>query len=162
MLAAGLIGCRTGGAGRAPEERRPQAVRVVIVGASLAAATFVGACGGGARQGPPSTPIVQWHSLGSWSGRGNAQTASFPSVTGSMRVQWQTGHSSPDRPGKFRLTVHSAVSGRPLLVAVDHQGAGHDLAFLHEAPRTFYGVVESSDLDWSFIVEEAVEFDRAP
>jgi hypothetical protein len=74
-----------------------------------------------------------------------------------MRVQWQTDHATPDHSGTFRLTVHSAVSGRPLLLAVDHQGAGHDISFLHEAPRTFYGVVESSGLNWSVTVDEWVE-----
>jgi hypothetical protein len=60
------------------------------------------------------------------------------------------------------LTIHSAVSGRPLLVAVDHPGAGHDTSYVHESPRTFYGVVDSTDLDWFFTVEEAVPFDSRP
>jgi hypothetical protein len=33
---------------------------------------------------------------------------------------------------------------------------------MHESPRTFYGVVESTDLDWFFTVEEAVPFDLRP
>jgi len=52
--------------------------------------------------------------LGSWSGRGNAQTGSFPSVTGSMRVLWRTDHELLADAGTFRLTIHSAISGRPL------------------------------------------------
>ena len=76
-----------------------------------------------------------------------------------MRVRWRTDHELLADAGTFRLTIHSAVSGRPLLLAVDHQGAGHDISYVHESPRTFYGVVESKDLTWSFTVEEAVQFD---
>ena len=110
----------------------------------------------------PSRQFVQWRPLGSWSGRGNAQTGSFPSVTGSMRVHWRTDHELLADAGTFRLTIHSAISGRPLLLAVDRQGAGHDISYVHESPRIFYGVVESKDLDWSFTVEEAVPFDVPP
>jgi hypothetical protein len=138
-------------------------VRVRTAGLVLgAAAAFVYACEGRPRPAPPSKQFVQWRPLGSWSGRGNAQTGSFPSVTGSMRVEWRTDHDLPGEPGTFRLTIHSAVSGRPLLLAVDQQGAGHDISYVHESPRTFYGVVESGGLDWSFTVEEAVRFDVPP
>ena len=143
--------------------RREYDVRVVTSGLVLGAAvTLVYACEGRSRHAPPSRQYVQWRSLGSWSGRGDAQTGSFPSVTGSMRVQWRTDHNLPGDTGMFRLTIHSAVSGRPLLVAVDQIGAGHEISDVHESPRTFYGVVESRDLDWSFTVEEAVQFDLPP
>ena len=79
-----------------------------------------------------------------------------------MRVQWRTDHDLTGDGGTFRLTIHSAVSGRPLLLAVDQRGAGHDISYIHESPRTFYGVVESKDLNWSFTVEEAVQFDVPP
>ena len=79
-----------------------------------------------------------------------------------MRVQWRTDHNLPGDAGMFRLTMHSAVSGRPLAVAVDQIGAGHDISFVRESPRTFYAVIESRDLDWSFTVEEAVQFDLPP
>jgi hypothetical protein len=127
---------------------------VLVAGVALVCAYEVRA-----PHAPPPRQFVQWRSLGSWSGRGNAQTGSFPSVTGSMRVHWQTDHERPGDTGTFRLTIHSAVSGRPLLLAVDQQGTGHDTSYMHESPRTFYGVVESRDLDWAFTVEEAVRFD---
>jgi hypothetical protein len=136
-------------------------VRVLTVTVVLAAVTFGYACDGRTGDAPQSRQIVQWRSLGTWSGRGNAQTGSFPSVTGSMRVQWRTDRDAPAATGRFRLTIHSAVSGRPLLVAVDQQGAGHDTSYIHESPRTFYGVIESTDLEWAFTVEEAVRFDTA-
>jgi hypothetical protein len=81
-----------------------------------------------------------------------------------MRVHWRTDHEQQRTgdAGMFRLTIHSAISGRPLLLAVDRQGAGHDTSYVHESPRIFYGVVESRDLNWSFTVEEAVAFDVRP
>lgn len=86
------------------------------------------------------------------------QTSSFQSATGSFRVQWETRNEQPgDRshPGaRFRLTLHSAISGRPLVEVIDRQGVGSDLEYVHEDPRTFYMVVDSSNVDWSFSVEE--------
>jgi hypothetical protein len=58
--------------------------------------------------------------------------------------------------GTLRVTVHSAVSGRPLVVAVDHQGAGRDTAFVNEDPREFYLVVDSAHVDWTIAVDEGI------
>jgi hypothetical protein len=137
-------------------------MRVMTAGVALAAVIFGWGCEAKRPEPAPQRQVVHWRSLGSWSGRGNAQTGSFPSVTGSMRVEWRTERGGPGAAGTFRLTVHSAVSGRPLLVAVDTRGEGHDTSYVHESPRTFYGVVESTDLDWSFTVEEGVPFDVSP
>jgi hypothetical protein len=104
----------------------------------------------------PAEPTIAWRSLGAWSGRGNMQTESFTSDTGSMQVQWTTAKPSKAGAGEFRLTIHSAISGRPLMEAVDQQGAGKGTAFVHEDPRVFFAVVDSADLDWSFTLEEAL------
>jgi len=52
--------------------------------------------------------------------------------------------------------VHSAVSGRPLALAVEHRGVGHDTAYVNEDPRLFHLVIESTNLDWAVTIEEAV------
>jgi len=101
-------------------------------------------------------PAVGWRPIGSWSGRGNTQTESFNIESWQWRIKWQTTNETSPGAGKFRLMVHSAVSGRPLSLAVEHQGAGRDIAYVSEDPRLFHLVVESSDEDWSFSVEEAV------
>lgn len=54
----------------------------------------------------------------------------------------------------FRLTFHSAVSGRQLAVITDQRGAGSGEAYIPEEPRPSYMFVESDNLDWSFTVEE--------
>ena len=105
---------------------------------------------------------VVWKPLGSWSGRGNLQTESFVGLTGSLRMHWQTKNESPKGKGTFRLILHSAVSGRELQEPVDHQGVGEGTEYVAEDPRVFFLSAESSNLDWSFSVEEAVFGSRAP
>jgi hypothetical protein len=111
----------------------------------------------GCRQPKPAPRTeVAWRRLGSWSGQGNAQSESFTSDTGSMRVQWKTSNEASPGTGTFRLIINSAISGRPLLTAVDRSGTGSDVAYVQEDPRVFFAVVESANLDWSFTIEEAV------
>src|SRR4029077_2587396 len=87
----------------------------------------IGAGAGDGRRAAPaaaSTPgVVVWRSLGAWSGSGSMQTESFTSDTGSLRVRWQTNDEARPGDGTFRVTLHSAISGRPLVQAVDHRGA---------------------------------------
>ena len=83
-----------------------------------------------------------------------------------LRLRWETrnpgsrGAGAPGADGPsvaaFRVTVHSAVSGRPLVVAVDHHGVGQDTAYVNEDPREFYLVVDSSDIDWNLAVDEGI------
>ena len=56
----------------------------------------------------------------------------------------------------FRIIVHSDVSGRPLLVAVDRHGPGNDVTYVTEDPRSFFLVIESESLDWSIAVAEGI------
>ena len=100
--------------------------------------------------------VVVWRSVGSWSGRGNTQTESFTSDTGSLRVRWQTNHEVRPGDGTFRLTLHSAISGRPLAQAVDHRGVGADTSYVSEDPRVFYFVVDSASVEWSFTIDEGI------
>ena len=102
---------------------------------------------------------VLWGKVGSWRGRGPLQTTSFQSDTGVFRVQWET--KGPGT-GTFKLVLYSAVSGRPLLDAVEHKGPGSGTVDLTEDPRVFYFVIESSDLDWSFTAEEGVKVTLKP
>ena len=99
---------------------------------------------------------VVWDRLGEWSGKGSLQTESFTGASGALRVKWQT-RAIPGRPeGTFLLTIHSAISGRPLQVAVDQRGPGADTAYVSEDPRVFFAVIEATDIEWSFEVAEPV------
>lgn len=73
-----------------------------------------------------------------------------------LRVRWEARNEDLQGTGTLRVTVHSAVSGRPLVVAVDHRGVGHDSAYVNEDPREFYLVVESAHLDWTVAVDEGI------
>jgi hypothetical protein len=102
------------------------------------------------------TPTVVWRTLGSWSGRGSMQTDPFISDTGSIRLRWETSHETPAGSGTFRVTLHSDVSGRPLLVAVEARGVGRDTTYVTEDPRQFFLAVESANVDWTIEAAEAV------
>jgi hypothetical protein len=118
--------------------------------AVLLAALMCGACRNDPKANIQQT-LVGWRPVGSFSGRGNSQTESFDIDSGLWRIKWSTTGM-----GMFVMTVHSAVSGRPLGVPVEQRGTGHGIAYVNEDPRLYHLVIESSDVDWSVKVEEAV------
>jgi hypothetical protein len=121
----------------------------------LLAALVCGGCGRGSKSSVPEM-LVGWRHLASFSGRGNSQTESFNVESGQWRIKWATTNETSPGAGRFQLTVHSEVSGRPLGVPVEHRGTGHDIAYVNEDPRLYRLEIESSDIDWSVAVEEAV------
>ena len=129
------------------------------------AAILNGSCGRVGAPGPE--PATVWRKLGAWSGHGPTQTEPFISETGSLRVRWETRAVDPPvptvgtdvmaaGPGRFRVVVHSDVSGRSLGTAVETSGAGHDTVFFSEDPRPFFLDVQSELLEWTLAVEEPV------
>ncbi len=132
--------------------------RVAAVAIGLAAMVTLVVAGVASRARPKAAEEigVAWRPLGSWSGHGSTQTESFISETGFLRVKWNTRAESSPGAGTFRAAMHSAVSGRPIALAVETRGVGADTAFVHDDPRTYYVVVDSADLDWSFTVEEGI------
>src|ERR1700730_16946115 len=97
---------------------------------------------------------VGWRPIGSWSGHENTQTESFNVESGQLRIKWETKNEAAPGAGKFKVMVHSAVSGRPIALAVEHQGIGRDTAYVSEEPRLYHLVIESSGVDWMVKVEE--------
>ncbi|MGE3513262.1 MAG: hypothetical protein AB7N65_30755, partial [Vicinamibacterales bacterium] len=100
-----------------------------------------------------ATTETAWEKLGEWSGKQSVQTESFTGLTGAFRIKWR---SKGPADGKFLLTIHSSISGRPLAVAVDQQGPGANTAYVNEDPRVFFAVIESDRMEWWFSVEEAM------
>lgn len=92
--------------------------------------------------------------VGSWSGRGNETVGDVNSETGRLRISWQTANESVQGAGRFKLTLRSGVSGRTIAVIADHRGVGSGTVNTDEGPRTYDFLVESSNVDWSFRVEE--------
>jgi hypothetical protein len=133
-----------------PGCRKPRLSILVLAGVVLVSAS----CG---RDAPRArTPAVVWRKLGSWSGHGSMQTEPFISDTGSLRLRWETRNEPAPGTGIFRVTVHSDVSGRPLVLAVDARGVGRDTTYVSEDPRSFFLAVESANLDWTVAAEEGV------
>jgi hypothetical protein len=103
------------------------------------------------------TPQMIWRTVGSWSGHGNRQTESFTSDSGALRVKWQTTSAGTSAAaGAFRLTAHSAISGRVLQQVVEESGAGSGVDYVSQDPHVFYMSVESAGVDWTFSVEEGI------
>jgi hypothetical protein len=133
---------------------RSGALRGFAIAFFVAPAILAVACGE-PRQQPPEKEVVVWKQLGSWSGRGNAQTESFVGLTGALRVRWHTTNENPKGRGRFKLLLQSAISGRTLQELVDETGTGEGTVYAADDPRVFYSSIESASLDWSFTVEEA-------
>lgn len=114
-------------------------------------------CGCGSQSKPAAKRYTMgWRPVASWSGRGNTQTDSFYMENGQWRIRWQTTEPQASGAGRFRVIVHSTVSGRFVEVAVDHQGAGSGLAYVSEDPRQFFLEIQSTEVDWRVTVEEGV------
>jgi hypothetical protein len=107
-------------------------------------------------------PGTVWRTLGSWNGRGDRQTESFDIGTGALRLAWEGHGESSSSEGHLRVTLHSAISGRPLETVVDHHGgAGGDTAYIAAEPRVAYLLVESERLDWRLALQEGAPPDPA-
>jgi outer membrane biogenesis lipoprotein LolB len=106
---------------------------------------------------PPPKPTEQtiiWDHAGSWSGRGNLETNSFPASSGYLRFTWETSNETKPGEGRFKLILGSSISGRLIQVVVDSQGASRDVAYVSEEARIFYLKVESANEDWKVTVDE--------
>ena len=91
--------------------------------------------------------------LGSWTGKGST-TLGFVSESGSFRITWKAHNEDNARPGAFQLTLRSGISGRPMKVIADHQGAGGGSVEFGDDPRMYEFLVESRAMAWSISVEE--------
>jgi hypothetical protein len=107
-------------------------------------------------QPPPKAAeqTIIWERAGSWSGRGDLETNSFPSSSGYLRFTWETSNETKPGEGRFKLILGSSISGRAIMVVVDSKGVGRDVAYVSEEARTFYIKVESANVDWKVTVDE--------
>ena len=109
---------------------------------------------------PVATPAAApasastWHPLGTWSGRGDRQTDSFDVTTGALQLHWEAREATPGA-GRLRVSLHSAISGRPLQTVLDVRGSGAADVSFEDDPRVSYLVVESDGVDWRLELFEA-------
>lgn len=104
---------------------------------------------------PPPAPIGIPQQVGAWEGSGD-HTIGFVSNSGKFRIRWATRPEPGTPDGVFHLTVHSAVSGRPLQEVVDQRGIGAGTFDFEDDPRQYNLMVTSSGLLWSIVVDEVV------
>ena len=128
-------------------------------GMLVSALLFVAIVAAGCRSAPHAeskTRQIGWRPIVSFAGRGDIQTESFNIESTQWRMKWQTKGAASPGAGRFHVEVHSAVSGRVITEAVEHQGDGHGVAYVTDDPRLYHLVVDSGGVDWSIAVEEAV------
>ena len=131
--------------------------KLVIVSFVVTFVSFVVAFSGcGAKPSESQQIVAVTRQVGSWKGRGTATVGDIPSETGRFLIVWETSNESPAGAGTFKLTMRSAISGRPLQLVAEHKGVGTGTANFDEGPRTYDFLVESANVDWSFRVEETV------
>lgn len=99
-----------------------------------------------------------WRTLGTWTGKGSRQTESFDVVSGAMRLRWQTTASAPGASdsGRLKVTLYSAISGRPLQEVVEHVGPGSGTAHISDDPRLSYLVIDADGVEWTATLDEGV------
>ena len=124
----------------------------------LVALLLLVACESRQEEPTPSVAAAStlWHALGIWSGSGDRQTESFDVTTGSMRLTWEALQEGAPGAAHFRVSLYSAISGRPLQTIVDTQEAGADTVDLAADPRVAYLVIESEQIRWRVTLQEAV------
>lgn len=134
---------------------------VALISLTLLAPACKSTSSGGAT--PSREFVTVARRVGSWEGTGN-KTIGFVSETGCFRVNWKTRNQQAAENGTFRLTVRSAISGRPIQIIADHQGPGSGTVDFKDDPRMYDFLVDSTNTKWAFTVEELYDVDanKAP
>jgi len=104
---------------------------------------------------PPAPAAITWREIGTWSGGLSRQTESFEVSLAAMRLRWKTTREAKPGAGRFTVTLHSAVSGRPLQTIVEAQGVGAATADVADEPRWSYLVIDAHDVEWEMTLEQA-------
>jgi hypothetical protein len=127
------------------------------VTAVLTAAALGSACRAD-RPAPAVPPVaaaaVEWREVGAWSGDRGRQTESFEVSPFAMRLRWQTTKETAPGAGRFTVTLHSAVSGRPLQTIVETHGVGSATVNVNDEPRWCHFVVDAEHVEWRMTLEQ--------
>jgi hypothetical protein len=123
----------------------------------MVAALCLVTCGRGGGHGEM---VIGWEPVVAFSGHGDSQSESFNVESGRWRIKWETKNEEKPGEGRFRVIVHSAVSGRPLMQAIDARGVGRNVAVIDEDPRLYFLVIESEGVDWSIATEQMVRGEK--
>lgn len=103
---------------------------------------------------PAAAPEIAWREIGSWSGGLSRQTESFEVSLAAMRLRWQTTRETSPGAGRLTVTLHSAVSGRPLQTIVDARGVSAAVINIADEPRWSYLAIEAANVEWRMTLEQ--------
>ena len=107
----------------------------------------------------PAAAAITWREIGSWSGRLSQQTESFEVSTAAMRLRWQTTSETSPGAGRLIVTLHSAVSGRPLQTIVDAHGIASATVNVADEPRWCHLVIDAANAEWQMTLEQGYASD---
>lgn len=132
------------------------AVRWAALAALLVSAPACEAPPARAEQAP--APRTSWRPLGQWTGTGSRQTESFDVASGALRLRWEAraGGTAAATPGRFRVWLYSAISGRPLQLVAEADGPGAGTAHVADDPRVSYLLIEAEGVTWTAALDEAL------
>lgn len=136
--------------------------RMLAAGIIVAMAAGLGACRGQRSRPPehrPALAAITWREIGAWSGGVSRQTESFEVSTAAMRLRWQTTNETAPGAGRLTVTLHSAVSGRPLQPIVEARGVGSATVNVADEPRWCYFVIDAANVDWQMTLEQGFAAD---
>jgi hypothetical protein len=71
-----------------------------------------------------------------------------------MRLRWQTTRETSPGAGHLTVTLHSAVSGRPLQTIVDAHGVASATVNVADEPRWCHFVIEATNVEWQMTLEQ--------
>lgn len=131
--------------------------RAVAAAVVLVAAASAGACRGDRQDQPaqpPTAAAITWREIGTWSGGLSRQTESFEVSTAAMRLRWHTTRETSPGAGRLTVTLHSAVSGRPLQTIVAASGVASATVNVADEPRWCYFVIEAANVEWQMTLEQ--------
>ena len=103
---------------------------------------------------PPAVPEIEWREIGSWSGGLSRQTESFEVSMAAMRLRWKTTRETSPGAGRLLVTLHSAVSGRPLQTIVDARGVTSGTVNVVDEPRWCHFAIEAENVEWQMTLEQ--------
>lgn len=120
----------------------------------VAACATLSACGGDAPPAPAPPVALEWREVGSWSGTGHRQTESFEVSQFAMRLRWRVVRETTPGQGHLTVTLHSAVSGRPLQTLVDATGIASGEALVADDLRPAHFVIEGEHVEWQMTLDQ--------